>query len=565
MCTGKAREAIKHLSIVTPPSLGMKQAMETLHYRFGQKHIVVKAHLDSITDGPPVKLDKNSLDTFVTDSTNCQIVMEAWNFASELNSSQTLNVVFKRLPVPLQRKFVERVDLDADEHFAKFNQLVKFVKESAMRTNSFVGQVLADAEPNKEQKKGSKAFSVQTMPAALATKPTLVCPDCSDNHQLWRCERFKSKPVQQRWIFVKKQKLCFNCLGSKHTRNICRCSRNCKNCNKPHHTLLHTDEMTVSENRVTRNHCDGASQTVVSAKAVTLKTDAGVRLMVAPVRVFTNDGSRFVDTYCFLDNGSQVNICSQRLMNKLHAKGANVKQKIIGIAGSREINYSLVSLRVKGLKESATFSLPEVLDMKDLPDISSSIPRDSQLRSYKHLHGLHFPEVSESCIDLLIGAGAVQVHSVVDARVGSRRGQPTAFRTSVGWVPMGPDELMPSNKACYLCLSCCEPGRLNDEMQQLFEQDFCEKSANIEVPLSVEDKLFLSKVSGSVTKLNGHYQIALPWRQEYVTLPNNRVVAERCLVYLKRKFERDAEFFDRYKEKINELLRNGFARKVPSD
>jgi len=116
-----------------------------------------------------------------------------------------------------------------------------------------------------------------------------------------------------------------------------------------------------------------------------------------------------------------------------------------------------------------------------------SIPRDSQLRSYDHLHGLHFPEVPESCIDLLIGAGAVQVHSVVDARVGSRRSQPIAFRTGVGWVLMGPDELMPSNKECYLCLSCCNAGRLNDKMQQLFEQDFREKSANIEFPLSVKD------------------------------------------------------------------------------
>ena len=41
-------------------------------------------------------------------------------------------------------------------------------------------------------------------------------------------------------------------------------------------------------------------------------------------------------------------------------------------------------------------------------------------------------------------------------------------------------------------------------MQRLFEQDFCEKSANIEFPLSVEDKLFINKVGGSVTKLNGH-------------------------------------------------------------
>ena len=93
------------------------------------------------------------------------------------------------------------------------------------------------------------------------------------------------------------------------------------------------------------------------------------------------------------------------------------------------------------------------------------------------------------------------MHSVVDARVGSRRSQPTAFEIGVGWVLMGPDELIPSNKECYLCLSCCDTGRFNDKMQQLFEQDFCEKSANIEFPLSVEDKLFLNKVGGSVTKL----------------------------------------------------------------
>ena len=110
--------------------------------------------------------------------------------------------------------------------------------------------------------------------------------------------------------------------------------------------------------------------------------------------------------------------------------------------------------------------------MEDLPDISSSIPRDSQLRSYEHLHGLHFPEVSESCIDLLIGAGAVQVHSVVDARVGSRRNQPTAFKTGVGWVLMGPDELMPSNKNCYLCLSCCNGARLNDKSSKSLNRTF---------------------------------------------------------------------------------------------
>jgi len=77
--------------------------------------------------------------------------------------------------------------------------------------------------------------------------------------------------------------------------------------------LLHSDEVTASGNRAKQNQCDSASQTVASVKSVALKPKAGVRLMVAPVRVFIDDGSRFVDTYCFLDNVSQVNICSQRL------------------------------------------------------------------------------------------------------------------------------------------------------------------------------------------------------------------------------------------------------------
>ena len=126
---------------------------------------------------------------------------------------------------------------------------------------------------------------------------------------------------------MEKQKLCFNCLGSKHTRNICRCSQKCKKCNKPHHTWLHTNEMTTSANRAKQNHCNGASQTVASVKSVAFKPNAGVRMMVAPVRAFNDGGSRFVDTYCFLDNGSQVNICSQGLMDKLYANGANIKQK----------------------------------------------------------------------------------------------------------------------------------------------------------------------------------------------------------------------------------------------
>ena len=45
----------------------------------------------------------------------------------------------------------------------------------------------------------------------------------------------------------------------------------------------------------------------------------------------------------------------------------------------------------------------------------------------------------------------------------------------------------------------------------------------------------------------------------------SRAANNRVNTVFETEVERDAEFFDQYKEKINELLRNRFARKVPSD
>jgi len=63
--------------------------------KFGKKHVVVKAHLDSIAKGPPIKVDRESLDKLATDMANCHMTLVQWD-DSELNSSQTLLDVFNR-------------------------------------------------------------------------------------------------------------------------------------------------------------------------------------------------------------------------------------------------------------------------------------------------------------------------------------------------------------------------------------------------------------------------------------------------------------------------------------
>eukprot|EP00794_Sanderia_malayensis_P000803 gene803-99_t len=58
--------------------------------------------------------------------------------------------------------------------------------------------------------------------------------------------------------------------------------------------------------------------------------------------------------------------------------------------------------------------------------------------------------------------------------------------------------------------------------------------------MSIEDKRALAVLNEMAKLVDGHYQLAIPWRNVQPCLPNNRLVAEHRLKYLKRKLSRDA-------------------------
>ena len=73
------------------------------------------------------------------------------------------------------------------------------------------------------------------------------CTVCSSSHPLYRCDVFKSKPVKERCDIVKRNSICFNCLkATGHTSRQCKSTFRCKQCGKPHHSLLHLPVPPVS-------------------------------------------------------------------------------------------------------------------------------------------------------------------------------------------------------------------------------------------------------------------------------------------------------------------------------
>lgn len=69
----------------------------------------------------------------------------------------------------------------------------------------------------------------------------------------------------------------------------------------------------------------------------------------------------------------------------------------------------------------------------------------------------------------------------------------------------------------------------------------------------------------SVKRKEGHYEIRLQFRQDNISLPNNRKVAEQRALSLARKFQRDEAFQKDYKGFMSDVLRKGHAERVPED
>ena len=64
--------------------------------------------------------------------------------------------------------------------------------------------------------------------------------------------------------------------------------------------------------------------------------------------------------------------------------------------------------------------------------------------------------------------------------------------------------------------------------------------------MSVEDQIGEKMIESTISKMDGHYQIGLLWKEENPRLPCNRVVPEARLNHLKKHLLQDPDLNKRY-------------------
>ncbi|XP_077972226.1 uncharacterized protein LOC144427227 [Styela clava] len=536
MCTGEAKDAIKHLVIVDSPSEGYQAARDNLLYRFGNRTLVIDAHIRQLTEGPRIRTsDTKALCRLASQMRNCFIILTQWKAEQMLDAQAYLKDIFRRLPPTLQADYVH--DTSWKNHpIPSFTHLLEFVELRAHLSNNLYGRLMAEND----------------------NKPR------ANDHPLYRCATFKQYDLQHRRDFIRENNLCFNCMRSGHIVKECPSQKRCQadGCTRKHHTLLQQNEMPtrprspVTGNIPTDTNSKVNSTNVSSCFANVVNfcdIDCFVRLMVVPVEVKVCDSNHRSLTYAFLDYGATRSLCSTKLARDLALNGEPERCTIRTATGPKLHDGMKASFTIRGVHEPQTVDVHHALTFDSIPDVRDSIPNTEATHRYPHLRDLNFPLLDKP-IDLLIGADVLGRYPITETRVGAA-GFPTALHTILGWALTGPDVSIAETNAEVNYLNTIQPidcyftdfSSFNEPICHMCAHDFADVNANpcITQP-SQDDRRALDFKNQTVTKVDGRFQIGLPWKSDTVSLPYNRNIAEKRLMYLKRKFIGDPELFQNY-------------------
>ena len=80
--------------------------------------------------------------------------------------------------------------------------------------------------------------------------------------------------------------------------------------------------------------------------------------------------------------------------------------------------------------------------------------------------------------------------------------------------------------------------------------------------MSKEDRYALELLQNSKSVVDGHYQVALPWRPGAPQLKNNYEQARVRLSYLKRRLMKDSSLKSRYVDAVSSYISQGHAEQV---
>ncbi|XP_055591245.1 uncharacterized protein LOC129743286 [Uranotaenia lowii] len=261
--------------------------------------------------------------------------------------------------------------------------------------------------------------------------------------------------VKQRRNKLRGMKLCYNCLQNGHQMITCPSKGVCGKCFGRHHTLLHfvRDETPAKKNEPSksveeRQRPDVTERPVnASCSSVNRQPSKQIFLMTALVNL-QSKGGQIHKVRALLDSGSQINLLTESLVQKLNLPKYPTNIPVVGVAGTR----SQISHRVAVRMSSNYNDFDAIVDCLVTPRVTGTIPSTKVNVDAWHLPPgmvLADPRFYEpNDVEMLIGAE--HFHAIMLRRqMHIAEKLPILLETQFGWVVTGSYEEDDGGGALY--------------------------------------------------------------------------------------------------------------------
>ncbi|XP_050507885.1 uncharacterized protein LOC126885369 [Diabrotica virgifera virgifera] len=538
--------------------------LDLLHNRYSNQRQIIRSYQQLLANPILQKCNSQSLRQFVA---NSKAILEALDTVklskAELFESLLVHLLEQKLDYNTRRSFEEQVSVNQLPTIDEFFDILS--KRCVVLENVNFENFIADQKPtskaarfqsndNSHPNNFKVAFHSQSNPSSqrdskskLYTLQPKVCSYCfQQNHRIYSCTKFLSLPVSDRIEYSKANKLCFNCLGSKHFLQNCESKSTCSLCHSKHHSLLHnTHHSTANTHTVIEpsNHSlkHGESSTrptshtllttqpeidqpsVVHQNDLTLRStvlstttphDTHVLLTTAKIRIYPVNGWPIL-ARAIMDSGSQSSFITESLATSIGCKRYPSSLHISGILNDSNVIKERVKIDIFPHYSSATqftLSCAVVHSITNcLPQIAIDI-RKLKIPSYI-LNKLADEDFGQpAAIDLLIGADAYY-ELLLSGLEKLGKGLPSLIQTQLGWVVSGSVPLSylkphfephPKSYTFHSTLGFQETDEsLNEALDRFFQQE-----QDLDVSKSSEEDDLAERIFISTTKIreDGRYQ-----------------------------------------------------------
>ena len=564
-------EALKTVTGFALTNANYEKAISLLHERYGQEHKITQKYMQALIDIPPPKYTLSSLRNYYDQIEIYIRGLESLGQNDDSYGALLVPIVLNKLPGEI-RKNLARVFGSTNIRlndlrrgiFEELNIMEAGKAHDAIENPTATAAFLTNTKSRNRQP--SNTYSSNKTQQKTNSQPK-KCVYCHEQHPSVSCTKVKEQKA--RMSIVKKDRLCFNCLGH-HNLADCKSKYSCKNCHRRHHTSLCAESgQNNTESEKQENVNVGTIQNNAKESDHILHSQGPTNVLLKTAINPVSSGQHTLDANILFDEGAQRSFLTEELAAKLKLQ----------ITGNESLNLSgfgdtAESTRVRHLKTAIIYLVTE--EGQNLPIRVLIVPEIAaplkiyvrKVANLPYLSGIKLahPITNNDNFEVSLLIGADYYWSIVENHVIRGEG-PTAVKSRIGYLLSGPLQTTTTEKSGRTLMMNIMISRNTEEydLEKFWKIESSGTELADEKSAAGNTEFHSIYKNTCISYHDNRYFVMLPWKEEHPPLPTNKEIAQRRTENVIKRLQREPELLKKYGEIIEEQEKRNFIQKVHTD